>query len=149
MTANAMAAPTPLIKPEKIKRERRTPPKPGADFNEVESVILQRRSTRVFRDKPVEEYLVKRILEAGRYAPSAGNNQSWKFVVVQDRQMIAEMTEHVVKMADWAARLTNPAYPGAFITRGMSRLLMKQVTRLFHPTGISGLSALAKGDLGL
>lgn len=136
-------------KPEKIRRERRVPPKPGADFNEVESVILQRRSTRLFRDKPVEEYLVKRILEAGRFAPSAGNNQSWKFVVIQDPKLIQEMTDHVVKMAGWAAKLTNPSYPGAMITRGMSRFFMKHMTQLYHPTGITGLSALAKGDLGL
>lgn len=133
----------------KIKRERRTPPAPGAPFNEVESTILQRRSTRIYRDKPVEEYLVKRILEAGRYAPSAGNSQSWKFVVVQDKPLIEEMTAHVVKMAGWASRFMNPAFPGAFIGRGLSRLMMKQLTQLFHPTGITGLGELAKGELGL
>jgi nitroreductase len=136
-------------KPERIKRKRRTPPEPGAPFNEVESVILQRRSTRLFRNKPVEEHLVKRILEAGRYAPSAGNAQSWKFVVVQDPVMIQEMTDHVVKLAGWASRLLNPSFPGAFIPKSVSRFLMKHATQLFHPTGISGLGELARGELGL
>jgi nitroreductase len=133
----------------KIKRERRTQPAPGAPFNEVENTILQRRSTRIYRDKPVEEHLVKRILEAGRYAPSAGNSQSWKYVVVQDKQLIEEMTAHVIKMAGLAARFMNPGFPGAFIGRSLSRVMMKNMTQVFHPTGITGLGALAKGELGL
>ncbi|MFZ5603744.1 MAG: nitroreductase family protein [Pseudomonadota bacterium] len=150
-TLAAFAKPAAMAgkKTEKIRRERRTPPAPGAEFNEVESTILQRRSTRLYRDKPVEEYLVKRILEAGRYAPSAGNSQSWKYVVIQDRALLEEMTAHVVKMAGWLSRLVNPSYPGAFIGRGVSRLLMKHFTQVCHPTGITGLGQLARGELGL
>ena len=136
-------------KPQKIKLAKKKPPVPGAPFNDVENTILQRRSVRVYRDKPVEEYLVKRILEAGRYAPSAGNSQSWKFVVVQDKNLLEEMTKHVVTMAKWTSRFTNPSFPGAFITRPISRLLMKTNTQLLHPTGITGLGQLAKGELGL
>ena len=52
----------------------------------VSEAIRGRRSIRVFKDKPVEEEKLKRVLEAGRLAPSASNMQEWKFVVVRDRE---------------------------------------------------------------
>ena len=60
-------------------------------WTETELVILRRRSTRVFQKKQVPENLVRRILEAGRFAPSAGNNMHWRFTVVRDPKMLAEM----------------------------------------------------------
>lgn len=49
----------------------------GMPWNPVERVILERRSVRKYKDKQVPERLVRRILEAGRFAPTAGNSQSW------------------------------------------------------------------------
>ena len=46
--------------------------------------ILSRRSIRRFKDEAVSEEVLSNILEAGRLAPSATNNQSWYFVVVRD-----------------------------------------------------------------
>jgi len=46
--------------------------------------ILKRRSVRSYLDKPVEEDKLKEVLEAGRLAPSACNNQPWKLVVVKN-----------------------------------------------------------------
>lgn len=133
----------------KIKRSKKKAPEPGADFNEVERTILERRSVRVFKDKQLPDHLVKRILEAGRYAPSAGNCQSWKFVVVQDKNMIHEMTERIVKLAGWCSRFMNPAFPKSFVGNWFSRLMMRLFTSLFHPTGITGLGQVAKRELGL
>lgn len=63
------------------------------EWNEVEKVIYARRSVRNFSDKPVPEPLVRRVLEAGRAAPSSGNCQPWKFVVVTNKALIDEMNE--------------------------------------------------------
>jgi len=136
-------------KERKIKRSKKKIPEQGAPFNEVERTIFERRSVRVFKDKQLPDYLVKRILEAGRYAPSAGNCQAWKFVVVQDKNMIQEMTERVVKLAGWTSRFMNPAFPKSFVGNWFSRLMMKCFTSLFHPTGMTGLGQLAKKELGL
>jgi len=65
------------------------------EWNLVERTILERRSVRNFKDKAVPEPIIHRILEAGRFAPSAGNNQNWKFVVVTDKEMINQMEEAV------------------------------------------------------
>jgi nitroreductase len=54
---------------------------------DVFEAITARKSVRAFLDKPVEEDVLKRILEAARLAPSARNGQEWRFIVVQDRVM--------------------------------------------------------------
>ncbi len=49
--------------------------------------VAARRSVRQFKDAPVSDELVEKILNAGISAPSAGNGQSWHFVVVRDEAM--------------------------------------------------------------
>lgn len=51
---------------------------------ELKEAILTRRSRRKWLDKPVPDAVLHQILEAGRWAPSAGNYQPWAFVVVDD-----------------------------------------------------------------
>ncbi len=51
---------------------------------ELFEAIRGRRSVRKFLPEPVQEEDLRRILEAGIWAPSAGNLQSWEFVVVKD-----------------------------------------------------------------
>ena len=46
--------------------------------------VLNRRSIRRFKDEPVSEQVINRILEAGRRAPTATNQQPWHFVVARD-----------------------------------------------------------------
>jgi nitroreductase len=47
--------------------------------------ILTRRSIRIFRPEPVEAEDIRSILEAAMHAPSAGNQEPWRFVLIQDR----------------------------------------------------------------
>lgn len=51
---------------------------------DVYGAILGRRSIRKYEDKPLDEGQLEKLLEAGRWAPSAGNTQPWRFVVVTD-----------------------------------------------------------------
>jgi nitroreductase len=61
----------------------------GAGLNrevvmEVFEAIEKRRSIRKYRDDPIPEDLMNRLLEAARLAPSSSNTQSWKFKVITD-----------------------------------------------------------------
>jgi len=49
------------------------------------SLYLRRFSCRRFHRDPVEESQLAFILEAARWAPSAGNLQPWRFLVVRDQ----------------------------------------------------------------
>ncbi len=51
---------------------------------EFKDIIQKRRSVREFTDESVSDEKLRRVLEAGRLAPSASNRQAWKFVVVKD-----------------------------------------------------------------
>lgn len=51
---------------------------------EVQECIRTRRSIRKYKDQPVEWGKIVQILDAGKFAPSAGNIQNWKFVVVRE-----------------------------------------------------------------
>jgi nitroreductase len=48
--------------------------------------ILNRRSIRKFKNEPVSEEVINNILEAGRLAPTATNQQPWHFVFVRNKQ---------------------------------------------------------------
>ena len=54
---------------------------------DVHQAIRDRRSIRRYQPKPVPEDKLQQILEAGRWAPSANNDQPWKFVVVKDKEV--------------------------------------------------------------
>jgi nitroreductase len=51
---------------------------------DVYEAIALRKSVRAFQDKDVPEDVLLRLLNAARLAPSAGNRQEWRFVVVRD-----------------------------------------------------------------
>jgi len=51
---------------------------------DVFKAIKGRRSVRAFTDEPVSEEEIMKIIDAARWAPSAGNIQPWEFIVVQD-----------------------------------------------------------------
>ena len=51
---------------------------------DVLEAIKERRSVRAYTDEEVSEEDVERLIEAARWAPSAGNIQPWAFVVVKE-----------------------------------------------------------------
>ena len=53
------------------------------NWNETLRSIARRHSVRMFEDKPVPEELIGAILRAANQAPSAHNQQSWRFVIVR------------------------------------------------------------------
>jgi len=55
---------------------------------DVNDAILKRRSVRRFSNRVVSDEVLKKLLDAGRLAPSGGNRQPWKFVAVRNPKMI-------------------------------------------------------------
>ena len=53
---------------------------------DVLTAIRGRRSVRAYKDTPVEEDKLKKILEAARLSPSASNRQEWKFIVIRNKE---------------------------------------------------------------
>ncbi|MDD2703429.1 MAG: nitroreductase family protein, partial [Candidatus Omnitrophica bacterium] len=53
--------------------------------------ILKRRSIRKYTEKPVSREIIGELLKAAMSAPSAGNEQPWQFIVIDDRRVLAEI----------------------------------------------------------
>ncbi len=56
-------------------------------FEAIRTVL----AVRQYKDTPVPEAIVRRIVEAGRLTGSARNLQPWHFVVVQDRDTLRRL----------------------------------------------------------
>lgn len=59
--------------------------------------IMTRRSTRRFKKDMPETEKLEKIVEAGRYAPSGGNNQTTHFFVIQNEELLKELAEAAQK----------------------------------------------------
>ena len=55
---------------------------------EVLEAIATRRSIRKYEDRPVPPDVVDKVLRAAMAAPSAGDQRSWAFVVIDDRAVL-------------------------------------------------------------
>lgn len=60
------------------------------------SLVQLRQSVRKYTDNPVEEEKLQRCLEAARLAPSASNSQPWKFVVVNDPELVKKVGKETI-----------------------------------------------------
>jgi nitroreductase len=66
------------------------------DSSKIEAVfetIKTRRTVREFDGSPVPEEHITKILDMARYAPTAGNVQPWKFVVIQNPKSLASLKD--------------------------------------------------------
>jgi nitroreductase len=53
--------------------------------------ILTRRSIRKYTKKQVPDETVRELLKASMSAPSAGNEQTWEFLIIRDRKTLTDL----------------------------------------------------------
>jgi nitroreductase/NAD-dependent dihydropyrimidine dehydrogenase PreA subunit len=100
-------------------------------YDQVRELIRSRRSKRAFKDKPVERDVIEKVLDVARFGPSAHNEQSTEFVVVQDKEIIHEIGALTAK---GLARIAMP------FRYAIGRMIMR---RMFGPRGAAYLGELA------
>ena len=59
-------------------------------------VFKNRRSVRKFKPIPIPQEHIMKILDMARTAPTSGNQQPWKFLVVQDRDRLDRLRDEIV-----------------------------------------------------
>ncbi|MGL4760782.1 MAG: nitroreductase family protein [Sarcina sp.] len=59
--------------------------------NQVIENMKNRRSTRNFNDKEISEEILKKMVEAGSYAPNGHNMQPWHFTIIQNQNILDEL----------------------------------------------------------
>lgn len=111
--------------------------------NPTLETIRMRHSIRQFSDEPVSETEIKTILEAANQAPSAHNQQSWRFVVVQgDRrvelsELVAEKSRDYPKPSSSLLRMAARSIASAPVTIAVANTgdLIEHGTDLFKVDG--------------
>lgn len=96
-------------------------------MNEVLEAIKSRRSVRFYRSEQISEENIDLIIEAGRYAPSAHNEQTWHFTVIQNAELLGNINEIVRKgMAEsdveWVRKMAEK--PGFMVTYSAPTLIV-------------------------
>ncbi|MCL6479697.1 MAG: nitroreductase family protein [Peptococcaceae bacterium] len=82
-----------------IPAEDCPPIKPELIINEEQAVqfLRSRRSIRAYKDKPVEEGKIRRLIEIARYAPTGGNGQLVEWLVLTDKRKIHEIASQTIE----------------------------------------------------
>ncbi len=60
--------------------------------------IMSRTSVRAYSDQPVSDSQIDSLLRAAMAAPSAGNKQPWRFVVIRDRKAMEYISANFPSM---------------------------------------------------
>ena len=80
--------------------------------------IKSRRSTRIYKPDQVPDEMLNEVIEAGRYAPSGGNNQTAHFLVFRDPEVLKTLAE-----------MAEEEFAGMEVTEGMYKSLANSIQR--------------------
>ncbi len=102
-------------------------------------LISQRRSIRQFKPDPVPRQLIEQVLEAARWAPSGGNRQGFRFIVVQSPAMLARMDQAVARAVEALLQHVRPEfreefarYSGNFMHFAQAPLVIAPIYRSYR-----------------
>ncbi len=78
-------------------------------MNEVIQAISKRRSVRLYEPRPISRDILQTLIDAGNLAPTGGNAQNWRFVVVEDRAFKDKlMSLAIPKYKKWMEKAPQP-----------------------------------------
>ncbi|HZX10244.1 MAG TPA: nitroreductase family protein [Acidobacteriota bacterium] len=89
LNGNEQSQPKPIVKESPIKKEI----KYSSEQQYLFDIIKNRRTVRKFKSTPVPQEHIMKILEAAHYAPTSGNQQPWKYLVIRDRSKLDLLSE--------------------------------------------------------
>jgi nitroreductase len=93
-------------------------PEESANTADLFEIIRTSRSMRRLKPDPVPDELIRKILEAGVCAPSGGNMQRWRFLVIKDASVKQAVAGYYQRAWDQQA---GPRYRSGEPAPGMSR----------------------------
>jgi nitroreductase len=126
-------------------------------MNTVIDAIKSRRSVRSYKPEQLKEAELKAILEAGTFAPSAMNGQTWHFTVIQDKALLDKLSgqvREILKSVDnpkLQERLKDPNYH-TFYHAPTLVVVSGQSDAMFHVTDCAAATQnmlLAAAALGI
>jgi nitroreductase len=65
------------------------------EYEDFLALVKARRSIRNFKPDPVPDEYIDKIIEAARFASSAGNSQPWEFIVIRNQETKDQIVEYL------------------------------------------------------
>ncbi|RJP19689.1 MAG: 4Fe-4S dicluster domain-containing protein [Candidatus Abyssobacteria bacterium SURF_5] len=115
-----------------------------AEYTAMEKAVFERRSNRNFKKDPVPEHLIRRVLEAGRMAPSTGNCQPWRFIVITDTAFLDELAARIQMLAQMASTMYRT---DEMLDALVAQYEMEPQPGMFDPRVQGGIYAVGEGIL--
>lgn len=108
-------------------------------INPVLENIQNRRSVRQFDDKDISESAIQKVLQAANHAPSAHNQQSWRFIVIRGAKkqdlanLVSKKASEFPKTSSALLRMASRSISSAPVVIGVVNTgeMTKHVTDLF------------------
>ncbi len=63
----------------------------------MRNLLLSRRSTRAYKEKPVPKGLIEQLIEVGVHAGTSSNGQTEGFIVIQDQKLLSDLEKMVIE----------------------------------------------------
>ena len=105
--------------------------KPAAEaIPEAIRNIYERRSVRLYQERPVARELIEQVIDAGRMAPTAMMKQPWKFYVLTEPGSIKEFSKAIIKTLAKEMVHEGPA--------GIAKLAMGALYNLYYGNLLKG-----------
>src|SRR5690242_20880599 len=71
-----------------------------AETTDIFEVMSTMRAMRRLKPDPVPDELIKKILQAAQWAPSGGNTQRWRFLVIKDPEIKKQVQVYYKRLYD-------------------------------------------------
>jgi nitroreductase len=124
--------------------------------DELYEVMRSAPSTRDFTDEPIPREVLERVLDNARYAPSGGNRQGWRVIVITDpdiRRRLRELYREPwdAYMVKTGARAALDAGEASGLPKGRLRMLRgaDEYARRFDQVPVHLLIAVDVGALAI
>jgi formate dehydrogenase (NADP+) beta subunit len=115
-------------------------------LTETEKVIYKRRSVRIFKTNPVPRDIIERVLEAGRFAPTAGNCCAFKFIVITDRGIMDELSDATANFLGTFTKIYNNKTPGWMLLKRILCMIYPNATDPRPMAAVTGVMGPQFGD---
>lgn len=126
-------------------------------------VVHARRTIRDYKDEPIEDEIIERIISAGMKAPTNDHMRDWHFIVIKDKSTVMKLIDIIPKqisdeeinniLRDWnlndtcQQNLYKNAIPKQYQMFAKAACvivpLFKQKTDILHPENLSHLNGYA------
>src|SRR5947208_3898307 len=108
------------------------------------------RAMRRLKPDPVPDDLIQKILQAGQWAPSGGNTQRWRFLVVKDPEVKKQVQAYYSRLYDEKGGpryASSPPPPGSDAARYQRQnAAVKYLTDHYHEAPVWIVACLEGGE---